>query len=191
MTHPAPLVPADVLSRWSALADRAYAPFGNGLINGTFLVQGAGGPAVLQRLHPVFAGVVNEDIEAVTAHVAAKGLLTPRIVRTDDGAFWAQGSDGHPWRVLTYIDGTSVERVDSPRRGREAAAFLAKFHRAVSDLDWQYRHVRGSVHDTAKHLATLERAVASHTTHPLHAQVAPLASRIRARRRPARLRQLA
>lgn len=176
-----PPVPPDVLAHWRDLAGRPLAPFGNGLINSTFLVEGARGKAVLQRLHPIFAGAVNEDIEAVTSHLAGKGLVTPRIVRTDDGALWAHDSDGRPWRVLTYIDGTSVDSVDSPERARSAAALLAKFHRAVSDLDWTYRHVRAGVHDTARHLATLEQAVVSHMGHPLHARVAPVAARLLAR----------
>lgn len=178
MSLPTPLVPEDVLRHWPELSGGTVAPFGNGLINGTFLVESRGRRAVLQRLHPVFDGVVNEDIDAVTSHLEAKGLVTPRIVRTSNGKLWVQGSDGHPWRVLTYVNGTSHEYVDSPDTARRAAALLASFHVGVSDIVWQYRHVRSSVHDTPKHLATLERAVAEHSAHRLHGQVAPLAERI-------------
>lgn len=170
-----PTVPSDVLAHWRTLAGRPYAPFGNGLINATFLVDGADGKAVLQRLHPIFGGVVNEDIEAVTSHLAARGLATPRLVRTDERALWTTGSDGMPWRVLSFIEGTSVDRVTDPAVASDAAGLLARFHRAVSDLVWTYRHVRTNVHDTRRHLATLRLALEHHTSHRLYDQVAAIA----------------
>jgi Ser/Thr protein kinase RdoA (MazF antagonist) len=36
---------------------------------------------------------------------------------------------------------------------------VARFHRAVGSLDWQYRHVRPGAHDTVSHIARLEAAV--------------------------------
>lgn len=178
MSHPTPQVPADVLAHWPELSGGQTTLFGKGLINSTYLVQSGENRAVLQRLHPIFDGVVNEDIDAVTSHLAHKGIVTPRIVRTKDGKLWAHGSDGHPWRVLSYVNGMSHEFVDGPDTARRAAAFLARFHVGVSDIGWEYRHVRAAVHDTPKHLATLERAVAEHPDHRLHSQVAPLAERI-------------
>src|SRR3954471_5665297 len=111
-------IPEEVLSRYRDLAGRPHRPFGAGLINRTFLVEGAAGRAVVQRLHPVFAGTVNEDIDAVTWHLEQKGLVTPRPIRTDDGALWALGDDGRPWRALTFVDGESVERASSPAVAR-------------------------------------------------------------------------
>lgn len=171
-------IPAAVLARYHDLAGRPHRRFGTGLINRTYLVEGLSGNVVVQRLHPVFAGPVNEDIEAVTAHLAAKGLSTPRPVRCDDGALWVEGADERPWRALSYVAGESVDRVPSPALAREAARLVASFHLAVADLSWDYRHVRVGVHDTAKHLTTLRKALEDHRGHRLFAQVAPLASEL-------------
>ncbi|HEY3449925.1 MAG TPA: phosphotransferase [Myxococcales bacterium] len=171
-------IPAAVLARYRDLAGRPHRKFGTGLINRTYLVEGRAGNVVVQRLHPVFAGAVNEDIEAVTAHLAAKGLNTPRPVRCDDGALWVDGLDERPWRALSFVSGESLDRVGSPELAREAARLVASFHLAVADLSWDYRHVRVGVHDTAKHLGTLRQALKDHEAHRLFAEVAPLASEI-------------
>lgn len=167
-----------LLARWRALAGGRARPFGTGLINRTFLVEARAGRFVLQKLHPVFAGVVNEDIDAVTAHLQAKGLVTPRPVRTDDGALWVDGPDGRPWRVLSYVEGTSVDAVDTPARAREAGQLVARFHTALADLVYDYHHVRGSVHDTRRHLDTLSRALDGHRAHRLYDRVAPVAEEL-------------
>src|SRR5581483_6487 len=83
------------------------------------------------------------------------------------------------WRALTLVGGTvSVDRVDSPARAREGGALVAKFHRAIADLAYDYQHVRAGVHDTAKHFATLARALDEHRGHRLFTDVEPLARAI-------------
>jgi len=140
--------------RGAALEDCADA----GLINHTWLV-GAPPRYVVQRVNPLFAPSVHEDIEAVTAHLAAHGLDTPRLVRTDAGALCAVAADGAAWRVLTFVPGVTVHKMDGPARAAAAGALVARFHLAVDSLDWQYRHVRPGAHDTALHMAKLEAAV--------------------------------
>src|SRR5262245_36145169 len=86
----------------------------SGLINSTWYVRSrAGVPLVLQRVNPIFSPAVNEDIAAVTEHLAAKGVLTPRLVPTRSGALWAEHG-GAVWRVLTWIDGENRDALDSP-----------------------------------------------------------------------------
>jgi Ser/Thr protein kinase RdoA (MazF antagonist) len=167
--------PADVLARWPPFEGARVRPFGTGLINRTFLVETPHGKWVLQQLHPIFGGVVNEDIDAVTAHLAARGLVTTRPVRTGDGALWVDDAEGRPWRALTFVPGTSSDTVTSPAHAAEAGRLVARFHAGVSDLEHTYRHVRPSVHDTARHLATLETALSEHRDHRLYGTVAPVA----------------
>src|SRR5690348_10388250 len=82
--------------------DPAFTPIEVGLINRTFRVDTAGVPRfVIQRLHPVFGPEVNLDIDAVTRHLAARGLDTPRVVPAADGALWTV-HDGATWRALTF-----------------------------------------------------------------------------------------
>lgn len=129
-----------------------------GLINATWV---AGEPPryVVQRVNPLFAPAVHDDIEAVTGHVAARGLVTPRLVRTDGGALCARDEGGAVWRVLDYIPGRTRHQVDSPDLARAGGALVARFHRAVDDLEHVYRHVRPGAHDTPGHMQRLEAAV--------------------------------
>src|ERR1043165_2567459 len=82
------------------------APLAGGLINKTFIVRNPDSMpvAVLQQLHPIFGAEVNLDIEAVTTHLASRGMVTPRLLRTRDGHPWVE-HDGAVWRALTYVDG--------------------------------------------------------------------------------------
>jgi Ser/Thr protein kinase RdoA (MazF antagonist) len=134
-------------------------PVSGGLINATYAVRVAGWPvAVLQRLHPVFGGAVNLDLEAVTAHLAGKGLVTPRLIRTRAGEAWIERA-GRAWRALTWIDGVTVHRVPEPSWAEAGGELVGRFHVAIADLDHDYAFARAGVHDTAAHLARLRALV--------------------------------
>lgn len=150
-------VPAEVLRRYG-LERAEIAPIPTGLIHRTFRVATDGRPRlVLQRMHSVFAPEVNLDIEAVTAHLARAGLLTPRLVRTLDGAPWVE-SDGI-WRALSWLDGTVRTEIAGPAMAAAAGRLVGRFHRGVQDLEHTFRALRPGVHDTAAHLARLEAAL--------------------------------
>ncbi len=161
---------------YGALAERPAAPLGTGLINDTFLVEGRDGPVVLQRVHPIFGPRVHDDIEAVTARLEAQGVLTPRLLRADDGALWVRDARERVWRAMTFVKGVALDKADSPERVREASKLVARWHRALDGWQYEYAHVRGGVHDTAKHLRVLREAVETKTDHRLHAEVAALAA---------------
>jgi Ser/Thr protein kinase RdoA (MazF antagonist) len=114
--------------------------------------------AVLQRLHRVFAAEVNLDIEAVTAHLAACGLETPRLLATSDGGRW-HVQPGGVWRALSYVPGTTLHRIEQPGTARAAAALCGRFHRALDTLAHDYAFARAGVHDTPAHLARLRERV--------------------------------
>lgn len=170
------MIPSSVLERWSALHGRAFAPFGAGLINETFVVEGREARYILQRVHPLWSAEVHEDIRAVTTHLAKKGLATPRLVPTDDGALCVVDDDGRLWRTLTYVEGTkSYVRLASRALAEEAGALTGRVHRALTDLEHDYRFTRGNVHDTEKHLAVLAAALEEHRGHRLYDEVAAIA----------------
>jgi Ser/Thr protein kinase RdoA (MazF antagonist) len=171
------LVDPRITAAWNLDPDSVH-PLGTGLINRTFLARARGGQwLVLQQVNPMFAPAVNEDIEAVTAHLAAHGLPTPRLVRTRDGALFVADPAG-AWRVLTRVPGRVLDAVANPAQAGEAGRLLASFHRALDDLEHEFRHVRPPVHEPARHLADLARAVATHGRHRLHAAAAALADEI-------------
>lgn len=164
------------LSAWAWASPPRLHPLTSGLINASWRLDDPTGPVgVLQRLNTrIFKPSVHEDLEAVTAHLAAKGLATPRLVRTRAGGLWHE-DDGGVWRVLTWLGDRTVEALTHPDEARSAGALVARFHGAVADLDWSFKHVRPGPHDTDRHAATLTAALAAHPGHPLYDAVAPLA----------------
>jgi len=157
---------AEIAAAWgwdlgaaNGAAEIALEVVSGGLINATYAVRVAGRPvAVLQRLHPVFGGAVNLDLEAVTAHLAARGLVTPRLLRTRAGEAWIERA-GRAWRALTWIDGATVHRVPDPAWAEAGGELVGRFHVAVADLEHSYAFARAGVHDTAAHLARLRALV--------------------------------
>lgn len=139
----------------------SVAPLGDGLINQTLVVRDADRQplAVLQRLHPVFGPEVNLDLEAVTDQLAARGLETPRLIRTKDGEPWVI-SDGC-WRAISYVAGRTTSRVTEPAQARAAGELVARFHDALSEFRYEYRFARAGVRDTRAHLERLREAVAA------------------------------
>lgn len=164
-------LPPAVLAAYPGLSVEP-SPFGTGLINLT--LRGCIGAleVVVQRLHPVFAGTVHHDIEAVTSHLAARGFRTPRLVPTAGGRLWADDDEGRPWRVQSFIEGgTAFDTVTTPTLAHEAGRLVGGFHAALVDLEHDYVHVRPGVHDTASHLAKLEAALHEHRAHRLRPEV--------------------
>jgi Ser/Thr protein kinase RdoA (MazF antagonist) len=137
-------------------------PITGGLINATFAVRRDAAPiAVLQRVHPVFGAAVNLDIDAVTAHLAARGMVTPRLVRTRDGAAYTEDG-GLVWRALSWVDGVSFHAVPGVAWATSGGELVGRFHRAVRDLEHTYHFARAGVHDTAAHLAKLDDRLLRH-----------------------------
>jgi Ser/Thr protein kinase RdoA (MazF antagonist) len=179
-----------VLPHYEGWRGAGVAPFGNGLINRTYLLTAAdgGGRAVLQRVSAIFSPEIHENIRAVTERLAQAGLVTPRLIATGDGALClrlgaaggAQSGPAEVWRLLTHVDGVSFDVIDGAGQARAAGRLIARFHRALDGLDHQFVGRRLGVHDAEKHLARLDDAVAAHPAHRLAGDVAPLAAELRA-----------
>jgi Ser/Thr protein kinase RdoA (MazF antagonist) len=134
----------------------AVAPAPTGLIQATFFATLPDGRRfVVQRMHPVFGAAVLEDIDAITAHLAAAGMATPRPLRTPDGGLVATDAAGRLWRVLTYLDGFTVDRIEQPVLAEQAGGLVARFHRALDGWQRPFSFARAGVHDTAAHLQRL------------------------------------
>lgn len=173
-----PLTARDALRSWFPQegADLNLTTLTGGLINRSWQVQRGDAPlGVLQHVNgAVFAPTVNADLHVVSQHVARKGLLTPQLIATATGEHWLSQPDRSSWRLLTWVPGRTYARLSSPSRARAGAAFVARWHLAVDDLQAPLQHHRPGAHDTARHLAVARQAVADHADHPLHAAVAPL-----------------
>ncbi|HEX5657824.1 MAG TPA: phosphotransferase [Polyangiales bacterium] len=154
-----------------------------GLINRTYQVDEGARRSVLQRLHPIFKPEVNLDIQAITGHLAARGLHTPRVVPTLDGALWVIDDEGFSWRMLSWLPGRTFSVVEKPEQAYSAAQLVARFHGAVSDLQHTFHFTRPGAHDTPRHMATLEQALRSHADHPRYDEAASVADEILSRAR--------
>lgn len=165
------------LDAWPTLSGQPLQRHEGGLINRTWLV-GEPPVAVLQHLNPIFQPSVHQDIEAVTAHVQARGLATPRLVRTGAGALCHIDEDQRCWRAMTFVPGHSVHKLDSPKLAAAAGDLVARWHIATDDLSYEFVHRRPLAHHTPHHMEVLRQALIDHTGHRLYSVVEPVASDI-------------
>jgi Ser/Thr protein kinase RdoA (MazF antagonist) len=172
---------ADVLPHFDGWAGAAITRIAGGLINRSYLLaRGDGARAVLQAVSAIFPPEMHGNIAAVTERLAAAGLVTPRLLPTSDGRPYLLGPGGGLWRLLTYVDGVAFDVVGSAAQAGAAGELVGRFHAAVDGLTHPFVGMRVGVHDTPRHLARLEEAVATHAGHRLIADVRPLAAAIRA-----------
>ena len=149
----------------------------HGLINRTWRVRAENGAGyALQRLSPIFGPEIHEDIEAVTAHIAAGGMATPRLVPTSNGGLCVEREDGI-WRLLTWLEGEFHNRLANARQAEQAGALLARFHLALADFDRPFASRRRPIHEPERRVGELEQALAGHRGHPLHAEARNLQRR--------------
>src|SRR5262245_61661044 len=106
----------------------SYARFGDvalikkvdaGLINKTFLVDAKAASFILQEVSPIFEACVNDDSEAVSRHLSTKGILSPRILKTDAGELYC-AKDARVFRALEFIAGHTFHKVNSDKMATES-----------------------------------------------------------------------
>ena len=132
-------------------------PIFTGWINQTFRVDSTQGSYILQRLHPVFQPIVNEDIEAVTLELQKKHILTPLLIQTDDKQLWTLVNQGGCWRMQNCIEGHTFDKIANPQIAFEVGQLVGKFHQALQDFSYQYRFTRANVHNTRHFFLALEK----------------------------------
>lgn len=165
---------------WPALRDASVDALGRGLINDTFAIDRGAERFVLQRVHPVFAPEIHFNIRAVTEHLHAAGMVTPRLVAAAGATPWHAATSG-VWRLLTRVPGVTYDAVQDPAQARAAARLLARFHSVLDEIPHRFVGMRSGVHDTPAHLRKLRAAVNGCRGHRLHAEVSTLADAIEAR----------
>ncbi|MFK7987441.1 MAG: phosphotransferase enzyme family protein [Sandaracinaceae bacterium] len=141
-------------------------PVSGGWINDTYFAARAGVRVVVQRLHPIFSGEVNDDIDRITERLDAEGLLTPRLVRSSDGASFVT-SDG-VWRVITFVAGQTFDAL-TPSRARSAGRLVGRFHQVARRIEHDFSFTRPGAHDTAAHLNKLRGLVGTDDRFDAHA----------------------
>ncbi len=167
------------LAEFPGVGPGRVAPLVGGLINQSFAVSAEdGGEYVLQRVHPVFAPEVHENIVAVSEQLRRRGEPSPRLLVSRSGRPWAELGDEGIWRVMTRLPGVSFDTIQSPAQARAAGRRVGAFHAALHDLEHSFKAVRQGVHDTPAHLRALDEALEEHPQHRLWPAVAELAAHI-------------
>lgn len=134
-------------------------PFGNGRINRTYLVETESGHRyILQRVNPIFAPTVLSDIKAITGALKRAGQTTTELVPTRTGDLGKE-CGGALWRVLTYVDGRTIEENISEEAAKNAMQLIGAFHRLFALDRYVFRHVRDGFHDTPRIMETLGKTV--------------------------------
>jgi Ser/Thr protein kinase RdoA (MazF antagonist) len=126
----------------------------------------------------VFAPAIHENIEAVTRHLAAKGLRVAHLLRTRTGALSADLGALGRWRLMDHLGGVSFDQVQSVAQARSAGALVGRFHAAIADFDAPLAPMGIPYRDTSRYLAALRQALIDHPDHRLHAQTREVAERI-------------
>ncbi len=134
-----------------------------GVINDTYVVEIAetNQKYILQKLHKIFSYDLLYDFEAVTTHLASKGVVTPELIKAADGLpGLKEGED--VWRMMTYIPGRTLNIVN---RGlaKSAGNFLAGFHAALSDIEYTFRHKIPGFHDPEMNIQKLEKTMSGNS----------------------------
>lgn len=155
-------IPSEILGAYG-FATGGIEKVTGGLINATYCVKDDHGVAIaaLQRLHPVFQASVNEDIEAITNALLKRGLTTPTLIRTLSGDSFASDHQ-QVWRAITWVTGHCHAKIPNLRVAEQGAKLIARFHRAVDGLDYEFQFKRKGVHDTGAHLRKLRTASRDH-----------------------------
>ncbi|MBI4177914.1 phosphotransferase [bacterium] len=129
-----------------------------GLIHLTWRAETDRGVWILQRLHPDMAGDDGlQDFAAVTEALAARNFPAPRLVRTTSGRPALDGTDGR-YRLITRLEGATVESVSDLWMAREAARLLGEFHRALAEFRYAFTR-RRALHDSPVHFDAFRKAV--------------------------------
>jgi hypothetical protein len=152
------------------------APFGNGHIHDTFLVETSGRDNyILQRLNNrIFKNIpqLQSNIERVTVHLRnkisqRKGSDVKRecltLIPANDGKTWITDRSGDYWRMYIFIrDHRSYDIVDTPGKAFEGGKAIGRFQAMLADLGGEplYETIPW-FHDIGRRLATFENTVSS------------------------------
>src|SRR5579872_2985534 len=95
----------EVLNEYSIGDIRDISRISGGLINHTYRISADTGDYILQSLGEIFTETTVEDMQKVTLHLKAKGVVTPQLIPTKSGAIYHKGASGHIWRIMTMLHG--------------------------------------------------------------------------------------
>ncbi len=154
-----------------------------GLINETYDIDGIW---VLQWVNPVFGAAVNDDIAALVPILQKRGVCVPLLCAPAGGGWSVDGADfglkPGRWRLMTMLSGTSRDSAGSIEQICSLTRALARFHGALNDCHYVFKHQRPCVHEFMRHYRALEQVLETdeYRTHRLYQKVSELFEKIKA-----------
>ncbi len=151
--------------------------FGTGRLHATYRIDTNNGTHVLQRMGPMIAPQVMEDIERATTHLKSKGVLTYQVIRTNAGGL-VYSTDEANWRMLTYIPGTTITKTLTVDQAQSAARCVADFHSALRDYTQPFANRVPIVFNSALAFSNLRRVFTEYSGTGKSESYAPLVEEI-------------
>ncbi|MCP4037846.1 MAG: phosphotransferase [bacterium] len=165
-------------SAGALVAPTAATAITTGLLNETYAVEDAKGRSfILQRVNPIFDRAINDNLLAITNHLAARGVKTFRVCPIDGNPAVDLAPDGL-WRLLTHVEGLSHDQPQDVEQVLAAGRAVADFHRALFDFDEILHPLGFPFHDTRHYFEDLTLAVRECLDHPFQREISRLANDI-------------
>ncbi|MCH7926957.1 MAG: phosphotransferase [Candidatus Dadabacteria bacterium] len=152
--------------------------YGSGIINETYLAENTSKQKfILQKHHHLIGKEVLADIDVITKRLENKGVVTEKLIRTLEGGLYV-AKNGNIWRMLTYIEGVTLEKLDNKELAKSAGALIGKFHDALVGLDYQFEHKIPNYHDTNLIITILKDTCAKYHNSKKYNELRPSADSI-------------
>lgn len=143
----------------------AVEPWGEGLINATFRVATDRAHGVLQRINrrvfpqPERVMANLRRLQDYWHGLSAPDLRLPRLVPTVSGEDFLKDDRGECWRMLEYLDGITLARVETAQTAEALGCSLGRLHRWLAGLaPAAFADPLPGFHRTPRYLAALARA---------------------------------
>ena len=137
-------------------------PYGNGLINKTFLITTNDNQKyILQQISDNLGETekLMQNIDNVTKHLLSKGQKTLKLIKTKTNKNFLKIKNKN-YRLFEYIDGKIYETINNPEDFKKAGIAFAKFNKALQDFDVNKIHITmPDFHNTAKRYENLMFAI--------------------------------
>lgn len=146
-----------------------------GLIHLTIQVWFENQCYILQRLHKVLStqGVLN-DYQRVLSFLDQKNYGGPKLMPNVHGDFFTQAFDGI-WRLTTFVQGETLEAIETLDQVQVAAKALAQFHEVMSDFPYSFESTHLG-HNTRVHYQKLIDALELYRHSQEYEVILPLAN---------------
>jgi Ser/Thr protein kinase RdoA (MazF antagonist) len=133
---------ADIANRFALPAPPNHVePYGEGLINVTFLVISKDERYILQRINKaVFPQPerIMSNRSLLQGHILThpeSRLRIPALIPAKDGSLFVRGDQGRIWRMMEFVPNTEgLAYIDDLEQAREVGQILGRFHILVDDL---------------------------------------------------------